>query len=48
MIRIGIRGIGEPLEATNKFLPPNSSIVSLDFIKGEVLAWESKAYTTNI
>jgi hypothetical protein len=35
MIKIGIGGITKPLEATNKFLPIDSFIVSLDFMMGE-------------
>ncbi len=35
MIKIGIGGITKPLEATNKFLPTYSFIVSLDFMMGK-------------
>jgi hypothetical protein len=42
MIRIGIGGIGEPPKATNKFLPLDFFIVSLDFIKGRPLHGNKK------
>jgi hypothetical protein len=44
-------GYKESPKATNKFLPPGSSIASSDVIEEktfEALAWELEAYTANL